>query len=73
MGSRRIRACILQMIPGDVTQVAVAACRKTASSGLAEKMNDKAERMKLISGTKRVYEKMGVGLADLEDFLDKTG
>lgn len=70
MGSRRMRACILQMIPGDVTQVAVAACRKTASSGLAEKMNDKAERMKLISGTKRVYEKMGVGLADLEDFLD---
>ena len=32
MSARRIRACILQMIPGDVTDAAVAACRKTASS-----------------------------------------
>ena len=28
MGSRRLRACILQIIPGDVTSAAVAACRK---------------------------------------------
>ena len=35
MSARRIRACILQMIPGDVTDAAVAACRMTASSGIA--------------------------------------
>lgn len=70
MASRRIRACILQMVPGDVTQIAVAACRKTASSGLAEKMADKEQREKLISATVRIYERMGISLADLEDYLN---
>ena len=70
MASRRIRACILQMVPGDVTQIAVAACRKTASSGLAEKMADKEQREKLISATVRIYERMGIGLTDLEDYLN---
>lgn len=69
MASRRMRACILQAIPGDVTQAAVDACRYTSSSGLAEKMKDKNERAKLISGTVRVYEKMGISLADLEEYL----
>lgn len=69
MGSRRMRACILQMIPGDVTQAAVSACRLTASSGLAEKMKDPNERAKLVSVTTHIYEKMGVTLSDLEDYL----
>jgi len=70
MGSRRMRACILQMIPGDVTAVAVAACRKTASSGLSEKMADPKERAKLIAGTVKVYERIGVTMADLEEYLN---
>ena len=70
MAARRIRACILQMIPGDVTQIAVAACRKTASTGLAQKMGNKEEREKLIAATLRVYEKMGIALADLEGYLN---
>lgn len=69
MASRRMRACILQAIPGDVTQAAVDACRYTSSSGLAAKMKDKTERAKLIAGTVRVYEKMGISISDLEEYL----
>ena len=69
MASRRMRACILQAIPGDVTQAAVDACRYTSSSGLAEKMKDPREREKLVVGTVRVYEKMGIKLSDLEEYL----
>lgn len=69
MASRRMRACILQMIPGDITSAAVRACRMTESSGLSQKMEDKNERAKLISGTVKVYERMGVTQADLEEML----
>ncbi len=69
MASRRMRACILQMIPGDITQAAVSACRLTESSGLSSKMADKNERAKLISATIRIYEKMGVTQSDLEEML----
>ena len=69
MGSRRMRACILQMIPGDVTAAAVAACRMTTSSGLSSKMSDPKERATVVAATVKVYEKMGVALKDLEDYL----
>ena len=70
MASRRIRACILQMIPGDVTAAAVNACRKTASSGIIEMMNDKKKRDDLVNKTIRVFERMGVTLEDIEDCLN---
>lgn len=69
MAARRVRACILQMIPGDITAAAVNACRLTASSGLSARMSDKNERAKLISATIRLYGNIGVSAADLEDFL----
>lgn len=69
MGSRRMRACILQMIPGDITAAAVAACRQTAISGLATAMKDKATRERYISATIKVYAKLGVSQADLEEYL----
>lgn len=69
MASRRLRACILQMIPGDVTQAAVNACRLTESSGLTQRMADPKERQKIIGGTIAMYEKMGVTVADLEEYL----
>lgn len=69
MGSRRMRACILQMIPGDVTAAAVAACRKTTSSGLSASMSDPKKRAELISGTLSFYDRRGVTLNDLEDYL----
>lgn len=70
MSARRIRACILQMIPGDVTDAAVAACRKTASSGIIEMMANLETRAKLISQMLRIYAKMGVTQDDLEDALN---
>lgn len=70
MSARRIRACILQMIPGDVTDAAVAACRKTASSGIIEMMANPETRAKLISQMLRIYAKMGVTQDDLEDALN---
>ena len=70
MASRRIRACILQIIPGDITDAAVAACRQTATSGIAQLMSDKAQRPKLIAKMIRLFEKMGVNKDDLEDFLN---
>ena len=69
MSSRRIRACILQMIPGDVTDAAVAACRMTAASGVIEMMNNPDSRAKLVGQMLRIYAKMGVTQDDLEGAL----
>lgn len=69
MASRRIRACILQMIPGDVTDAAVAACKFTASSGIIEMMAKPESRTKLVNQMLRIYGKMGVTQDDLEGFL----
>lgn len=54
MGSRRLRACILQIIPGDVTSAAVAACRKTSSNGLVEIMKDEKKRADLVAKMLRI-------------------
>lgn len=69
IASRRIRACILQIIPGDITDAAVAACRQTATSGIAMMMQDKKQRTALIAKMIRIYEKMGVTQDDLESYL----
>lgn len=69
MASRRIRACILQMIPGDVTDAAVAACKFTASSGIIEMMANPESRTKLVNQMLRIYGKMGVTQDDLEGCL----
>jgi hypothetical protein len=68
--ARRMRACILRMIPGDVTDAAVAACRKTVSNGLVEKMSDPKTRAILVAQTIRIYGKMGVTQDDLESCLN---
>lgn len=70
MGARRLRSCILQMIPGDLVAAAVAACRKTSSSGLSEKMKDPNSRQQLVSATIRVYSKIGIQQTDLEEYLN---
>ncbi len=69
MGARRLRACILQVIPGDVTAAAVNACRHTAASGLNEMMKDEKQRAALVAKMLRIYEKMGVSQQDLEGYL----
>lgn len=70
MAARRIRSCILQVVPGDVTQAAVMACRKTASNGLTEMMADASRRQKLVAQMIRIFGKMGVTQDDLESFLN---
>lgn len=67
MASRRMRACILQMIPGDITSAAVNACRKTESTGISARMKNPDERKRLVSETIRLYAKLGVEQKDLED------
>ncbi len=69
MGSRRMRACILQMIPGDVTQAAVDKCRMITSSGLIAAMNDPEKRRIMIGKTVKVFEKIGISADDLEEYL----
>ena len=69
MGSRRMRACILQMLPGDVTQAAVDKCRLVASQGIVAAMGDKAKRVTLISRTIQTFDAMGIKAADLEKHL----
>lgn len=70
MSSRRIRACILQIIPGDVTQMAVDACKKTASSTVISMMSDPSKRDQLVQQMIRIFAKMGVTLDDLESYLN---
>lgn len=70
MASRRVRACILQLIPGDVTQAAVMACRRTASNGLNEMMADATQRDKLIRQMLNIFAKKGVTQDDLEGYLN---
>jgi hypothetical protein len=73
MGSRRMRACILQMLPGDVTQAAVDKCRMVAASGIVEAMKDKGKRMTMITRTLQAFEAFGVKPGDLEKLLGTKG
>lgn len=44
-GARRLRACILGVIPGDVVESAVEACETTLKSGSKEPLIDRARKM----------------------------
>jgi len=44
-GARRLRACILGVIPGDVTDAAVQACDKTLAGGSDEPLQDRVRKM----------------------------
>jgi hypothetical protein len=44
-GARRLRACILGVIPGDVVDAAVAECERTMSSGGGEPLTDRIRSM----------------------------
>ena len=74
MASRRMRACILQMLPGDATQAAVDKCRVTLSDGLTAIMSDPAKRGAMIAKITRSFEGMGITQVDLEKYLEtRTG
>jgi hypothetical protein len=44
-GARRLRACILGIIPGDVTEAAVKECKKTIEGGTSEPIDDRIRKM----------------------------
>jgi len=45
MGARRVRACILAVIPGDVIEDALVECKKTLSSSYKEPLKARAKKM----------------------------
>jgi hypothetical protein len=44
-GARRLRACILAIIPGDIQDAAIEQCRKTLTGGTAELLIDRIKKM----------------------------
>lgn len=44
-GARRMRACILAIIPGDIVDAAVRACRQTVAKGGGEPIEDRIRKM----------------------------
>lgn len=62
-GARRLRSCILGVIPGDVVDIAVEQCEKTLSSGSTEPLIDRARKMAT------AFAEYGVSVALLEKRL----
>lgn len=62
-GARRVRACILGVIPGDIIDAAVEACESTLKKGSTEPLLDRARKM--IS----VFAEMGVTQGMIEQRL----
>lgn len=60
-GARRLRACIIGVIPGDVTDAAIDACEKTLAKGGGEPLADRVRKMltafTAIGVTKKMIEK----------------
>lgn len=63
-GARRLRACILGVIPGDVIEAAVKQCQLTLTSGNTEPLIDRVRSM-----AKRFNEKHSVTLEMLEKYV----
>lgn len=70
MAARRKRACILQLIPGDVTDAALDACKATTSSGVVKAMADPQKRQTLIARCIQAFAGFGADQADLEGYLN---
>ena len=62
-GARRLRACILAIVPGDVVDEAIDQCEKTLASN-DENVSDES-KAKLL----KAFAEFGVGIADLQAYL----
>lgn len=62
-GARRLRSCILGVIPGDVVDIAVEQCEKTLASGNVEPLLDRVRKMA------SAFEEYGVNVIMLEKRL----
>ena len=65
-GARRLRSCILSMVPGDVVEMAVAECEKTQEAELTKSGRPKSE---IIKSMLSAFEKVGVDRQRLEAYL----
>jgi hypothetical protein len=78
-GARRLRACILGIIPGDIVEAAVDQCRKTVAKGSGEPMVDRIRKMVAVFkemgvSQEMVAEKLGhsVDLITAEEIVELT-
>lgn len=62
-GARRMRACILAIIPGDIVDAAVRECRRTVAKGGGEPMADRIRKMTV------AFKDVGVSQEMLEEKL----
>jgi hypothetical protein len=64
-GARRLRACILSIVPGDVVDAAVAACAKTQDTTSGDTFPERLKKMTV------AFAEIGVTVKDLETKLHK--
>ncbi|WP_110929739.1 hypothetical protein [Paenibacillus bouchesdurhonensis] len=64
MGARRVRACILGVIPGDIVDAAMEQCKQTLINGYDEPLADRVRNALL-----KFQEKYGVTKEMVEEFL----
>ena len=62
-GARRLRACILGVIPGDVVEASVEECKKTLAGNNQEPLGDRVRKMVA------VFSQMGVTVEQIEKRL----
>lgn len=65
MGARRVRACIMAVVPGDVIEMATQECRKTLAD---QDGRDVAEILKEMLAA---FKKLGVSKEQIETYMDK--
>lgn len=63
MGQRRVRACILELVPGDIVEAAEEECKKTIENGAGEPLEDRIRKMIA------AFAELGVTKEMIEDFL----
>jgi len=64
MAQRRVRSCLLELIPGDIVESASNACRATLESSIGD-INKKIEEIV------KSFATLGVSLDDLEGYLQR--
>jgi len=70
MAARRKRSCILQLIPGDVVDAALDACKATLASDIVTAMANPAKREKLIRRMIELFSGFGASRPDIEEFIN---
>lgn len=64
-GARRVRSCIMNVVPGDVTDMAVKECRKTLADKDTRPVNEILKEML------KAFKEIGVTQEMIERYLDK--